>query len=135
MAAGKPSLTDVGLLIVRAAGAAMAYHGWKKLNLAFEPGDWAFVDSVRRLGFPQPALFAWAAAISEFVAALAVTLGIYTRVSAFLVAFTMFVAAFMQHGSDPFEKRELALVYFVLFLGLVFSGGGRLTIDTYWRKG
>ena len=33
------------------------------------------------------------------------------------------------------SKMEPALVYLSVFLGLVFLGGGRLTVDSQWRKG
>ncbi len=136
MADSKVTLPDVGLLLVRLGGALLVTHGWDKVAAgAKDPSHWAFVDSVRRLGFPAPALFAWAAALSEFVGGAAVALGIYTRVAAFLAASTMFVAAFMAHAKDGLDKREMALLYLFPMLGLVMLGGGRLTVDSFWRKG
>ena len=136
MAASKATMADAGLLIIRVSGAFLAVaHGWGKVSTAFSGSEWGFVGSVSRLGFPAPMVFAWAAALSELVGGLAVTLGVYTRFAAFSCAATMFVAAFMAHADDAFSKKELALVYLATMLGLVFTGGGKLTIDSFWRKG
>ena len=136
MAASKASVADVGLLVIRIAGVFMAVHGYEKLSAAIaDPSGWGFVGYVKCLGFPMPTVFAWAAAISELLGGIAVTLGIYTRFASLTCAVTMFVAAFIAHGDDGFSKMELALVYLCLFLGLVFTGGGKLTVDSKWRKG
>ena len=135
MAHGKPTLADAGFLIIRISGAFLAVHGWGKVTAGLDSSTWGFVDSVRGLGFPAPLLFAWMAALAEFVGGIAVAAGIYTRVAALAAAGTMFVAAFMAHGSDPFAKKEMALLYLAIMLGLTFTGGGRLTIDSFWRKG
>ena len=135
MAQSKPTLADAGFLILRISGAFFAVHGWGKVHTGLTGSTWGFVDSVRGLGFPAPLLFAWLAALSELVGGIAVTLGIYTRFASLTCAVTMFVAAFIAHGDDGFSKMELALVYLCLFLGLVFTGGGKLTVDSKWRKG
>lgn len=136
MAASKATMADAGLLIIRVSGAFLALaHGWGKVSTAFSGSEWGFIQSVRGLGLPAPAVFAWAAALAELVGGLAVALGAYTRFAAFSCAVTMFVAAFMAHADDAFSKRELALVYLAVMLGLVFTGGGKLTVDSFWRKG
>lgn len=141
MAAKKASLMDAGLLIIRISGAFFALgHGWGKVAGGFdamvtEGVEWPFVAGVRNLGFPAPLVFAWAAALSELVGGAAVALGVYTRFAAFTAAVTMFVAAFIRHGGEGFGKMEMALLYLCIMLGLVFTGGGKLTLDSAWRKG
>jgi len=136
-AARKITVEDVGLLILRVAGAYLLVHGFGKVSGAIEgTAKWGgFVAAVGSMGFPLPHVFAWAAALSELLGGAAVVLGIYTRFAALSCAVTMFVAAFVAHGDDAFAKMEPALVYLSVFLGLVFLGGGRLTIDSQWRKG
>ena len=135
MAAAKITITDVGLLIVRVAGAFMAVHGFAKVSAGVQdPADWWFVDDVRSMDFPLPHAFAWAAALSELVGGAAVALGVYTRFAALTCAVTMFVAAFIKHGDDGFGDMEAALVYLCVFLGLAFLGGGKLSVDAKWRK-
>jgi len=132
------TLKDLGLLLLRTSGGMMATHGFTKLQwaLADAPREtWTgFVWRVESLGFPQPEVFAWATVLAEFVAGACVLLGLFTRVSASLVAFTMFVAAFVRHWEDPFKDKELALVYLAIMLCLACVGGGKWTVESAWRK-
>src|SRR5262245_13710552 len=89
---------DLALLLLRLAGLGLALaHGWGKIERFATGQGGRLVESVAKLGFPQPELFAWAAALSEFVGGLLVTLGLGTRVAAGFAAFTMGVAAFARH--------------------------------------
>jgi putative oxidoreductase len=111
-------------------GLMMAFaHGLGKLP----PSD-GFIAAVSALGFPLPVIFAWAAGLSEFIGSLAVSIGLATRLSALMVSFTMLVAAFGRHFSDPFEKKEMALVYLCCFLLFAAVGSGRYSIDYLMRK-
>ncbi len=129
---GGGGLADIGLFIVRLAGIALATHGYKKV---FGGGiDEDFVNKVGELGFPLPKLFAWAAGISELLGGAMVALGLYTRIAAIFAGTTMFVAAFLRHANDSFDKRELALLYLMVLLGLAFTGPGKWSIDGLARK-
>jgi putative oxidoreductase len=147
------SKEDVGLLILRLVGLGMAFgHGWSKIvALSAGQGD-RFVEAVAGLGFPAPGLFAWAAALAEFVGGLCVAFGLGTRVASSFAAFTMLVAAFgrhqahrhllvtlgLDHASEETIKAwgnpELALVYLVVFLTIAVTGSGRLALDPLIRK-
>lgn len=107
------------------AGLAMALaHGWGKLPVSEQ-----FVTGVAQLGFPAPALFAWAAALAEFGGGILVAVGLLTRPAALTVAFTMLVAAFLQHGNDPFKFMELSLLYLVINSFFAVKGGGKWSLD------
>jgi putative oxidoreductase len=41
----------------------------------------------------------------------------------------MWVAAFVQHGDDPFGRMEKAMLYLVVFIVLTFLGGGKYSVD------
>ena len=125
------NLANVVLLIARLGlGGMMAFaHGLGKLP----PSD-GFIAGVSALGFPLPVIFAWAAGLCEFVGSLAVSIGLATRLSALMVSFTMLVAAFGRHFSDPFEKKEMALVYLCGFLLCAVVGSGRYSIDYLMQK-
>jgi putative oxidoreductase len=56
-------------------------------------------------------------------------LGFKTRWATIPLLFTMLMAAFYAHGSDPFSDKELSLTFFTLFLSILISGGGRLSVD------
>ena len=122
---------DFGTLLLRAfAGASMAYaHGLGKL-----PPSQKLIDSVGALGFPEPTIFAWAAALSEFLGGALIVFGLFTRPAAFFLAFTMAVAAFRVHMDDAFQVKEMALLYFFISLHLFFNGAGKYSIDHLWRN-
>lgn len=123
LSAGMQSL---GLLWLRVLmGAGIAYHGWGKV---FGGHMAMFKEGVTKLGFPQPELFAWAAALSELAGGICVALGLGTRVAAFFVFCTMSVAAFLAHAQDPLKVRELALAYWAMSGALVLLGGGDITL-------
>ncbi|MEM1056052.1 MAG: DoxX family protein [Bacteroidota bacterium] len=120
------SATGLGLLILRVGlGVAMAVaHGYGKI-----PPSEGFINSTAGLGFPMPVVFAWAAALAEFVGGLLIAIGLLTRPAAAALAFTMAVAFFGAHGGDPFGERELAFVFGVGSLALMATGAGRFSVD------
>jgi putative oxidoreductase len=122
---------SLGSLILRLfVGTSMAFaHGLGKL-----PPSQQFVDGVTTIGFPLPEFFAWAAAISEFLGGLLIVAGLFTRYAALFLGITMIVAAFMVHGADPFQVKELAFFYLFACLTLLFQGAGRFSLDNFFRK-
>jgi putative oxidoreductase len=126
LGATSPRQADLGLLLVRLwfGGVLAIGHGWGKLTAL---GD--FTASVVQQGLPFPTVMAPAAALSELVGGLCLALGVVTRPAAVAVAATMAVAAFKVHAADPFVRKELALAYGVVALGLLVAGAGRYSID------
>jgi putative oxidoreductase len=129
----KEVLDQVGLLVLRvASGLMMATHGYGKI---VEDGRMEkFTGGVAEMGFPAPGLFAWLAALSELVGGICLALGLGTRVSAALIAGTMFVAAFIRHGADPFAKKELALLYLAVMIFFALYGGGKWAVERIFKK-
>ena len=125
-----PSL-NLGLLILRlGAGLFMAFsHGIGKI-----PVDPNFVGFIAKIGFPAAAAFAWTAALSELVGGILITLGLLTRLSALFLTLTMATAAFIAHGSDTFAKKELSLIYLIIYLSIFFTGAGKYSTDSLINK-
>lgn len=121
-----------GLLLVRVgAGLMLAFgHGWGKL-LAFSEKSATFPDPLH-IGHRTSMACTVGA---EVFCSLLVALGLGTRPAAGIAAFTMGVAAFVVHAGAPFARRELALAYLLPFLGLVFTGAGRFSVDARIRGG
>lgn len=124
-------LANFGWLVLRLfSGLAMSLaHGLGK----FPPSE-RFIGVVENLGFPAPALFAWLAGFSEAVGGVFIALGLFTRPMALMLAITMGVAAFLQHGADPFRDKELALLYLAVFIAQFFVGGGRWSVDAFLSR-
>lgn len=118
--------SQLGVLVLRLfAGLTLAFaHGLGKL-----PPHEQFVGFITSLGLPAPSLMAWAAGLAEFLGGLLVAIGLLTRPAALSVIVTMVVAAFMAHGSDPFQKKEMALLYLVIYLAIFLMGPGKLSLD------
>ncbi len=117
---------DLGLLFLRVVvGALIAFgHGLGKI-----PVSENFIKGVGELGFPFPVLFAWSAALSEFLGGLFIAFGFLTRPSAFFLTFTMLVAGFLRHANDPFSVKEKAILFAVVAIFLMITGPGRYAVD------
>lgn len=122
---------DLGLLFFRLAiGLSMALtHGLGKL-----PPSAQLVDGVTAMGFPLPVVFAWCAAMSEFLGGLLIAGGLFTRHASVFLGFTMSIAFFIVHGADPFGKKEMAFLYLAACVLLFFQGAGRFSLDRILRK-
>lgn len=114
----------LALLRVIPSGIMLFVHGLPKLQKLLA-GNFEFADPIG-IG-AAPSLFL--TVIGEFVAPLLIIIGFKTRFAAIPAAITMFVAAFVIHGADPFAKKELALLYFVFFLIIALVGPGKYSID------
>ncbi|MFG0283407.1 MAG: DoxX family protein [Phycisphaerales bacterium JB039] len=132
MATRHDTVTSVGLLILRVGvGAFMATHGWGKLQMIFDGKFDQFGDPLG-LGSGLSLVLATGA---EFFCALLVAIGLATRFAAAPVVFTMAIAAFVVHASDPWTmqpqgaSKEPALLFLIPMLALVFTGPGRFSLD------
>ena len=122
---------DLALTVLRIfAGLTMALtHGAAKL-----PPSEQFVTFLTEFGFPVPLVMAWSAGLSELVGGLLLAAGLFTRPAAFFLVFTMAIAAFVVHAGDPFAKKELALVYLLIYTVFLITGSGKFSVDAALRK-
>ena len=112
------------------AGLSIAFgHGMGKVP----PSD-GFIGSVGKMGIPFATFFAWSAGASELFGGILLALGLFTRPSAFFLAMTMCVAAFIRHGDDPFSGKEKALLFLMVFILYLLVGSGKYGLDNYLRK-
>lgn len=124
------TLTDLGLLIFRIAiGALMLTHGWQKFS------NFATLSTV----FPDP--IGWGSTMSltmivfaELVCSVLIILGLFTRFSSIPLIIGMLVAAFVVHGADTFQVKELAILYMFGYILLAFTGAGKFSFDNYLDK-
>ncbi len=116
---------DLGLLVLRIVGGGMMLtHGWGKMMKVFA-GDFAFADPLGIGAAPSLVLTVFA----EVICAFFLIVGWKSKFFSLFLMFTMLVAAFVVHGADPLRDKELALVYFAIYLAIYFMGAGKISID------
>ena len=128
----KDKLADVGLLVARlgAGGFMLFAHGIAKIS-NFSEMSAKFPDPLGFLGSEMSLVLA---IFAEVLCSALVMLGLVTRLAALPLCATMFFAAFVVHGGDPWAKKELALLYLVVFAAIALTGGGKLSLDTVIRR-
>lgn len=99
-------------------------HGWPKM-MAFSQLQDQFPNPI---GLGQT-ISLILAIIVEVFCPLFVILGIATRINSILIVILMVVAAFIVHANDPWDTKELAIMYIIPFLALAFTGSGNYSID------
>ena len=122
-----------GHLILRASIGAMIFyiHGLHKLEggLAYlqHGTPWVLAQEVAGMHFPAPVASAFGATALQFLCSPLLALGLLTRLNAALLTATLSVAILQNllAGRDP----QLAILYVIVLLSLVFLGGGRFSLD------
>ncbi|MGB3547994.1 MAG: DoxX family protein [Saprospiraceae bacterium] len=126
-----PRYLDLASLLIRLAIAGlMLTHGWPKLNQLLAGGEIQFADPLG-LG---PGISLGLAVFAEFFCSILLALGLFTRLALLPLISTMLVAAFITHGGDPLGKKELALLYLLIYLLLLAVGPGRYSLDYLIRR-
>ena len=122
---------DYGLLFLRIAIAAlMLSHGIPKLLMLFGSQEISFADP---FGIGQTATLTLVV-FAEVICSLLIAFGLATRLAAFILSFTMAFAFFVIHVEDPFQTKELALIYLVVYIFIVIVGSGKYALDHYLLK-
>ncbi len=103
--------------------------------------------SSKLLGFPPSAMsgpvhvfsMVGFSGILELVGGVLLVVGLFTRVTAFILSGEMAVAYFMVHFPQAFlpmvNKGELAVLYCFVFLYLAAAGGGPWSLDRLRHRG
>jgi putative oxidoreductase len=103
------------------------------------------------LGFPPPApmhgpppsdalmsFLAHASGPIELIGGILLLLGLFTRITAFILSGEMAIAYFTAHLPHAFlpivNKGEIAVLYCFVFLYLAAAGGGPWSIDALWKR-
>ena len=123
--------TNLGLLLMRVGiGAMMIVHGYPKLLGG--PEKWTKLGvSMENLNIHvYPTFFGFMAAAAEALGGLLLILGLAFRPAAFLLLFTMVVAAVSHFAKgDEIGKASHAIELAFVFLGFFFIGPGRYSVD------
>ncbi|HLE86552.1 MAG TPA: DoxX family protein [Candidatus Brocadiaceae bacterium] len=127
-------IQNIGFLFLRifVGGTLLLAHGVPKL---LDPKP--FIEALTSNGFPLPNIMAYLSISAEAIFPVFIILGVFTRVSALIVAINMFVAAFVFHlniKGDPFANLEKAFLYMIAFTFIAIAGSGDWTLKRYFDK-
>ncbi len=133
---GKSINKDFGLLLIRLMlGILMAFYGYEKLIHFNEmAASYFWAKNVNFLGMTGSIPLALTV-FAEFFCSLFLIFGIFTRVSLFFLMFCMgyiFIVIFpfsILEKSDNGMQFNNAFVYFIIYLGLLFTGPGKYSLD------
>ena len=128
---GSDRTSSISLLLLRLGAAGLLFygHGLGKLANASERAG-RFADPIG-LG---PELGFGLVVFAEVVCSALVAVGWLTRLATVPILIFFLVAAFVQHGADPWPKRELPLLFFTAFLPILLQGPGRYSIDAWLQE-
>lgn len=124
-------MVSIGLLLLRViVGVFMMTHGFGKLKMLLGPGEIQFADPIG-IGLELSLILA---VFAEFFCSILLILGLGTRLAAFPLWFTMFVAGVIVHAADPFGVKEMAFLYGTIYTVILFTGPGKFSIDRLIEK-
>ena len=121
----------VGLLFMQ--------HGLQKMFGLFEgPGIPGFAGFLSTLGFPAPIFFSYVAASIELFGGLAIALGLFARLAAFIATLELLIAYSIAHIPNDLipilNQGELALLYVASFLVIMVFGAGKWSLEKVMLK-
>ncbi|MBI2269595.1 MAG: DoxX family protein [Bacteroidetes bacterium] len=127
---GTEPLTQYSMLTIRIVmGILFIHHGQNIFNPADvqETADWL----AKELHFPLPLLMADLKMGAMFFGGILLIIGLFTRIAAFFIMFTMLVAWLAGHGGEIFGDGEMSFAYATVMLTILLAGPGRLSLDKY----
>jgi putative oxidoreductase len=127
---------DLGLLIIRLIiGLLMAFYGYEKLIHFNEMAASDFwMKQVSFMGLSSKIALGLTV-FAELICSLLLILGLFTRISLFFLLFCMgwiflvvFPFSILEKGDNGYQFND-AFVYFMIYLGLLFTGAGKYSLD------
>ena len=119
------SVLNLWLLLLRiGVAAAMLTHGWPKLMKVLG-GDFQFMDPIGLGAAPSLLLVTFSEAICSFL----ILFGLATRLATITLIISCSVAALVAHANDPYAKKEVLVLYILIYITLLVLGGGRYSAD------
>jgi putative oxidoreductase len=126
---------DIALLVLRVVLAAVFItHGYAKL---FGMGVSGVTGFFTTIGVPLAGVAAPLIAVLEFVGGIAILLGAFTRVAAFLLACDMLGAIILVHAKNGYAAPkgvEAVLGNFGMAVALALLGAGAYALDALFSR-
>lgn len=116
----------VALLVLRVTiGIMMLKHGIPKIKKLLSPEPVIFFKT---FGLSERNSMITAAFVEVFFSLLLI-LGLLTQVAVIPLLSTMIIAAFYTLKSQPYDKREVPILFLLIYITILFSGGGEFSLD------
>ena len=120
------TVSDLWYPMIRVtAGGCLLYLGWGKLMTGATPITAAMVKN----GIVAPSAAAYFVIFLETVGAVAIILGLFTRVFAAAIAIEMAVIAFVVQMPQGFPRMELFVMWGIIMFAIALRGGGPYSLD------
>lgn len=121
---------DFGLLVIRVVVALVLLygHGAEKLSVIFSGQPIQFMDPI---GLGANFSF-YLAAFAEGICTIFLILGLFSRFASIILTIN-FIVIIILHGliiGDGFNVLELRFLYLAAFFATIFTGPGRVSLDT-----
>ena len=121
---------SLGLLFLRVlVGITMLTHGLAKLT-SFSELSSTFPDPIGLGGTLSLVMIICA----EVGCSIFLIVGAFTRLATIPLILSMLVVILIVHGNDPFQVKELPLLYLGVYIFLFFTGAGRISLDSILLK-
>lgn len=138
----RDATASLGLLVLRVGIGLLMFlgYGLGKIQDFADKKDGFPVPGFWPLKHMSPPVSLMATIGAEVVCAILIIIGLATRPAAFVLAFTMTVAAFDIHGSGPWfmsggpGSKELALLFLVPCIAILLAGAGSYSADAVIHK-
>lgn len=135
----KNKLWEVVLLLIRIwLGYRMITASYSSVrDIIFHPKERAFFEKWfgEELHFPFPLVMAFLAKGAELAGGIFLLPGLYTKVAASFVAFTMLVATLTANLGENFTiDGGFTISYFLFALVLIIEGGGKYSLDYLFNR-
>ncbi|SFW84882.1 DoxX family protein [Chitinophaga sancti] len=117
---------DLALLFIRLAiGMLMLRHGIPKARIIFarEP-----IRFFKTFGLSEANSFKLAA-FTEIFFSICLMLGLGTLIAVIPLFVTMAIASFYTLRGQPFDKKELPVLFLMFYFTILLCGGGRFSLD------
>ncbi|MFN5641173.1 MAG: DoxX family protein [Sphingobacteriales bacterium] len=121
---------NLATFVLRATlGVLMVPHGYNKL-VHFAEKQKEFMNFLGIGSTTSLVLVVFA----EFFCAIFLVMGLFTRVTAAILAIVMAVAVFKAHNGEVFGDGEMGMLFLGGFISILLLGGGKASLDGLLSK-
>lgn len=138
----RDATASLGIIVLRVLVGLMMLvgHGIPKIENFAARKEFFYVPDFLPTSWSSMSLMACIGA--EVIATTFLIIGFATRPAAFVLGFTMVVAAFGALGAAPWfqtsptlvETKELSIMFLIPMISIILSGGGAYSLDALFYK-